>query len=124
MVSAGYDVRKTCDPMRYDTIVAKFPRNIVKRVLLSNPTQDGQPIENLMGHLKKEITAISFVESRLGPKPDIKGTAPKDKYVDSRPYSSDQCLFCHKDVGSVALPITAVSTAKNQIVPNADKNTI
>ncbi|VDO41669.1 unnamed protein product [Haemonchus placei] len=96
MVSAGYDVRKTCDPMWYDTILAKFPRNLVKHVLLSNHTQDGQTNECLIGDLKKGITAKGFVENRLGPKPDIKGTAPKDKYVNSRPYSSDQCLFCHK----------------------------
>nr|CDJ85819.1 Formate-tetrahydrofolate ligase domain containing protein [Haemonchus contortus] len=81
MVSAGYDVRKTCDPMWYDTILTKFPRNLVKHVLLSNDTQDGQTIEDLMGQLKKEITAKGLVESKLGPKPDIKGTAPKDKYV-------------------------------------------
>ncbi|VDL85984.1 unnamed protein product, partial [Nippostrongylus brasiliensis] len=65
MVSAGYDVRDTCDPMWCETILAKFPSDVVKPVLLSNHSQAEQTTGNLIGQVKKEIAAKGYVEKRL-----------------------------------------------------------
>ncbi|PIO56510.1 hypothetical protein TELCIR_22090, partial [Teladorsagia circumcincta] len=66
MVSAGFDVRNTCDPIWGETILAKFPRDIVKPVLITGQTLCKQTIGDLMGQLKKEVAAKSYVENRLG----------------------------------------------------------
>lgn len=50
-------VRKTCDPMWCETILLKFPHDVVRPVLLLNHTQNNQAIGDLIGHVKKKMAA-------------------------------------------------------------------
>ncbi|KHJ92975.1 integrase core domain protein [Oesophagostomum dentatum] len=81
MVSAGYDVRKTCDPMWSETILSKFPQDIVRSVLIAGQTLERQTIDDLIGTLKKEITAKSYVENRLGQKHSNKVTVSSNSEI-------------------------------------------
>ncbi|KHJ96463.1 hypothetical protein OESDEN_03572 [Oesophagostomum dentatum] len=96
MVSAGYDVRSTNDPMWSETILAKFPRDIVKPVLVSGQMQDRQTIEDLMANLKKEIAAKGYVENRLGHAISTRVTTTKEKSTFPRPSANEHCLFYHR----------------------------
>ena len=96
MISAGYDVRSTCDPMWGETILAKFPRDIVKPILIASQTQSKQTIDDLMALLKKEIAAKGYVEGRLGPRNFGKAETTKDKHIKMKPHTKEGCLFCHK----------------------------
>ncbi|KAK6028966.1 hypothetical protein OSTOST_04936 [Ostertagia ostertagi] len=66
MVSAGYDIRNTCDPMWSETILKKFPYEIVKNILVKHQETDTMEIDSLLEALDREITAKAYVESRLG----------------------------------------------------------
>ncbi|EYB96025.1 hypothetical protein Y032_0154g2997 [Ancylostoma ceylanicum] len=102
MISAGYDVRKSCDPMWCETILAKFPQDVVKPVLVSGQTIANQTIEDLLAQLRKEIAAKGYVENRLGHSISNKVSTSKEKYITQRPYTTQRphvnegCLFCHK----------------------------
>ena len=85
MISAGYDVRSTCDPMWGETILAKFPRDIVKPILIASQTQSKQTIDDLMALLKKEIAAKGYVEGRLGPRNFGKAETTKYKHINQTP---------------------------------------
>lgn len=97
MVSAGYDVRKSCDPMWCEAILSKFPRDIIKPVLIASKTQRNQTVDNLLGQIKEEIAAKVYVENRLGEHNNSQVTNAADKRSKARPQSGDQnCAFCHK----------------------------
>ncbi|VDL78168.1 unnamed protein product [Nippostrongylus brasiliensis] len=64
MVSAGYDVRATHDPVWCETILAKFPHDIVRPVLIATESKHNQTVGDLLIHLKKEIAAKIYVEKR------------------------------------------------------------
>ncbi|VDL81853.1 unnamed protein product [Nippostrongylus brasiliensis] len=64
-VYSGYDVRKSCDPMWCEAILSKFPRDIIKPVLIAGKTQRNQTVDNLLGQIKEEIAAKMYVENRL-----------------------------------------------------------
>ncbi|EYB90298.1 hypothetical protein Y032_0221g2542 [Ancylostoma ceylanicum] len=96
MISAGYDVRKTYDPMWCETILSKFPEDIVKPGLVASQSQDKQTIDDLLALLKKEIAAKSYVESRLCHKQFNGVNRSKDKSINPRPTSGVICSFCHK----------------------------
>lgn len=97
MVSAGYDVRRTCDPLWCEIILAKFPHDVVRPVLLSSHSQDSQTIGDLTAHLKKEIAAKAYLESRLGHRESSALSPSRDKCTMRRRYSATrQCLFCHR----------------------------
>ncbi|VDL74695.1 unnamed protein product [Nippostrongylus brasiliensis] len=88
MVSTGYDVRDTCHPMWCESILAKFPSDVVKPVLLSNHSQAEQTIGNLIGQLKKEIAAKGYVEKRLG-------HSANNSTAEYRPYRSGATQVWH-----------------------------
>ncbi|KHJ97486.1 hypothetical protein OESDEN_02537 [Oesophagostomum dentatum] len=87
MIYAGYDVRSTCDPMWGETILSKFPRDIVKPILIASQTQSNQTVDDLMALLKKEFAAKGYVEGRLGPRNFGKVDITKD--IKSRPHSNE-----------------------------------
>ncbi|KAK6762557.1 hypothetical protein RB195_023326 [Necator americanus] len=95
MISAGYHVGKTCDPMWCETILSKFPEDIIKSVLVASQSQDRQTVDDLMNLLKIEITAKVYVESRLGHKHINKAIPSKTNHDNLR--TNRNCLFCHKD---------------------------
>ncbi|KAK6742031.1 hypothetical protein RB195_009726 [Necator americanus] len=95
MISAGYHVGKTCDPMWCETILSKFPEDIIKSVLVASQSQDRQTVDDLMNLLKTEITAKAYVESRLGHKHINKAIPSKTNHDNLR--TNRNCLFCHKD---------------------------
>ncbi|VDP53024.1 unnamed protein product [Heligmosomoides polygyrus] len=132
MVSAGYDVRKTCNPMWCETILAKFPRDVVKPVLLSNHTQDDQTIADLVSQLKKEIAAKAYVENRLGHKQT--STSGDQPYATPRQYSGDQkhaiswsqpgdlCLFCQKaSHGSMTCRSVTDQTTRRKVLTDGHR---
>lgn len=97
MVSAGYDVRKTYDPMWCETILSKFPREVIKPVLILSKAQSNQTVEDLLGHLKEEVAAKAYVENRLGRNRISEVASTTDKRNKARPQSGDQtCVFCNK----------------------------
>ncbi|EYC25296.1 hypothetical protein Y032_0012g1809 [Ancylostoma ceylanicum] len=96
MISAGYDVRKSYDPIWCETILAKFPQDVIKPVLVSGQTIANQTIEDLMAQLRKEIAAKGYVENRLGHSVNNKVITSKEKHINQRPYNSEGCFFCRK----------------------------
>uniref|UniRef100_A0A7I4Z2P9 Integrase catalytic domain-containing protein n=1 Tax=Haemonchus contortus TaxID=6289 RepID=A0A7I4Z2P9_HAECO len=94
MISAGHDVRRTCEPIWYEIILAKFPRDIVKPVLINGQSKDQQTIEDLMAQLKGEISAVLYVDCSLGHANKPIGANNVDH---PRPQYSDKCIFCHRN---------------------------
>ena len=66
MVSAGYDIRDTTDPMWTETILQKFPYEIVKDILVKNQETETMKVGTLLDVLEREIVAKAYVELRLG----------------------------------------------------------
>ncbi|KHJ96622.1 hypothetical protein OESDEN_03414 [Oesophagostomum dentatum] len=58
--------RQTCDHMWTETIIKKFPYEIVKDILVKNQEVDTMTIQDLLYILEKEISAKAYVELRLG----------------------------------------------------------
>lgn len=92
MVSAGYDIRDTCDPMWSETILQKFPYEIVRDILVKNQSTDTLKIEELLDALEKEICAKAYVEQRLGSTYSYK---ERDNRA-QRHCQSVLCIFCGK----------------------------
>ncbi|EYB93812.1 hypothetical protein Y032_0178g647 [Ancylostoma ceylanicum] len=65
MVSAGQDIRKSKDAMWTENILQKFPHEIVKNVLIAIKDRDELQIEDLMRQIESEISAKTYVESRM-----------------------------------------------------------
>ncbi|KAK6012363.1 hypothetical protein OSTOST_22490, partial [Ostertagia ostertagi] len=53
-------------PMWSETILKKFPYEIVKNILVKHQETDTMEIDSLLEALDREITAKAYVESRLG----------------------------------------------------------
>lgn len=122
MVSAGYDIRNTCDPMWSETILAKFPQDVIKPVLIVCQSQPNQTIEGLMGHLKKEIAAKGYVENRLGHKTNSRVIPSKEKHINARPYGNEGCLFCQRDNhSSMSCRTVDDKTTRRKIIKEQDR---
>ncbi|KHJ76291.1 hypothetical protein OESDEN_24089 [Oesophagostomum dentatum] len=78
MVSAGQDIRKTKDAMWTETILQKFPYEIVKNVLNAIKEKDEVYVEDVMQQIKSEISTKSYVDART------KNVAKKPATVSSR----------------------------------------
>ncbi|KAL6734085.1 hypothetical protein Aduo_004665 [Ancylostoma duodenale] len=88
MVSAGYDIRDTCDPMWTETILKKFPHEIVKDILVKNQETETMKVDDLLETLEREITAKAYIELRLGP-------SQQNSYkTDNRYNQASTCIFC------------------------------
>ncbi|KAK6761185.1 hypothetical protein RB195_022302 [Necator americanus] len=96
MITAGYDVQNTCDPIWCEAVIAKFPSDIIQPVLISGQAFEQQTIEDLLAQIKKEVAAKSYIENRLGRSINNKVSTPKAKYISQQPLANEWCLFCHK----------------------------
>ncbi|KHJ85106.1 hypothetical protein OESDEN_15173 [Oesophagostomum dentatum] len=113
MVSAGYDIRQTCDPMWIETVIEKFPYEIVKDVLIKNQEVDNITIQELLDIREKEIAAKAYVELRLGfDKTSLALNQGHDKF--SR---TQQCVFCDRsNHASAACRTVARQTKRREIL--------
>ncbi|XGW34304.1 hypothetical protein V3C99_018278 [Haemonchus contortus] len=97
MISAGYDVRNTCDPIWSESILSKFPQDVVKPVLKQGRSQDSTTTGELMAQLKNEIADKHYVEGRMGHAIGNNSTKGHNTAINSRPQFKDKCIFCHKN---------------------------
>ncbi|KAL6742934.1 hypothetical protein Aduo_016027 [Ancylostoma duodenale] len=94
MVSAGQDIRKTKDAMWTETILQKFPYDIIKNVLIAIKGKEEANIEDVMEEIEKEISAKTYVQSRIKVhQKKFPEQAPESerKHI---PNTSSVCAFC------------------------------
>ncbi|KHJ89658.1 hypothetical protein OESDEN_10511, partial [Oesophagostomum dentatum] len=109
MVSAGHDIRQTCEPTWTETIIKKFPYEIVKDILVKNQEVGTMTIQDLLDVLEKEISAKAYVELRLGYE---KLTLPNHRQ-ENLP-GTFYCVFCRRSNQPSAACRTVTSQNKRR----------
>ncbi|KAK6010073.1 hypothetical protein OSTOST_24935, partial [Ostertagia ostertagi] len=69
MISAGQDIRNTNDAMWIETILGKFPQEIVEPVLMKMREKEDTTVETVLEMVEAEIATKAYVQARLNSAP-------------------------------------------------------
>ncbi|KAK5983385.1 hypothetical protein GCK32_007089 [Trichostrongylus colubriformis] len=120
MVATGYDIRKKHDPLWIDTILAKFPYEVIKDCLRLTSMDSKLTVGKLLDELQEQVSSRALCEDRyasLIPTRTSAGTLQRTKG-----FKQEHCLFCQrgnhqtKDCRIVRTPVDRRNALRGQTI--------
>uniref|UniRef100_A0A7I5E7M6 Peptidase A2 domain-containing protein n=1 Tax=Haemonchus contortus TaxID=6289 RepID=A0A7I5E7M6_HAECO len=94
MVATGYDVLRKHDPIWIDTILAKFPYDVVKELTKRTSQDPTLTVGTLLDELNTEVSSRVVFEKRFASLSTSHTTSTD--YSNPRSVPKQLCLFCHR----------------------------
>ncbi|KAK6021222.1 zinc knuckle, partial [Ostertagia ostertagi] len=95
MVATGYDIRKKHDPMWIDTILAKFPYDIIKDCMKASSTDSKLTVGRLLEELHEHVSSKALFENRYASLTSRRINAETAQRAKTA--KQESCLFCQRN---------------------------